>query len=152
MGAVLVPGQSVLGIETGGQGLDVLIYVSTVAGKRVEAGMPARVSPSTVRHLEYGYMVGVVESISAFPASLESMAAVLQNEELARSFSESGPPYAGRIALTADPTTASGFAWTSAKGAEVEITAGTVAWAEIEVDRQPPISLVIPLIKEGLGY
>ena len=152
VGAVLQPGESMLGIRTGDEGLDVLIYVSTVDGKRVEPGMPARVSPNTVRHVEYGYMTGVVERISEFPASVDSMAAVLQNEELAESFSSRGTPYAGRIALTPDPSTASGFAWTSARGAEVRITAGTVARVEIEVERQSPITLVIPLIKEGLGY
>ena len=152
VGAVLQPGASVLAIRTGDEGLDVLIYVSTANGKRVGPGMPARVSPSTVRHVEYGYLTGVVESISEFPASVDSMAAVLQNQELAETFSNSGTPYSGRIALTPDPATSSGFAWTSARGAEVEITAGTVARVEIEVERKPPVTLVIPLIKEGLGY
>ena len=152
VGTVLQPGESVLGIQTGDEGLDALIYVSTADGKRVEPGMPARVSPNTVRHVEYGYMTGVVESISEFPASVDSMAAVLQNRELAETFSSSGTPYSGRIALTPDATTASGFAWTSAKGAELEITAGTVARVEVEVERQLPITLVIPLIKEWLGY
>ena len=152
VGAVLQAGESVLGIQTGDEGLDVLIYVSTADGKRVAPGMPARVSPNTVRHVEYGYMTGVVESISQFPASVDSMAAILQNQELAETFSNSGTPYSGRIALTPDPASASGYAWTSAKGAEVEITSGTVARVEIEVESQPPITLVIPLIKEGLGY
>ena len=152
VGEVLQPGESVLGIRTGDEGLDVLIYVTTVDGKRVEPGMPARVSPNTVRHVEYGYLIGRVESISEFPASVDSMAAVLQNQELAETFASRGTPYAGRIALLPDPTTASGFAWTSARGAEVQITAGTVARVEIEVERQAPITLVIPLIREGLGY
>ncbi len=152
VGAVLQPGESVLGIQTGDEGLDVLIYVSPADGKRVEPGMPARVSPNTVRHVEYGYLTGAVESRSAFPVSLESMTAVLQNQALAEAFSVRGTPYSGRIALDSDAGTASGFAWTSAKGAEVEVTAGTLARVEIEVDRQPPITLLIPLIKEGLGY
>lgn len=151
VGAVLEPGESVLGIQTGQAGLDVLMYVSTADGKRIEPGMPARVSPNTVRHMEYGYMTGFVESISEFPASVESMAAVLQNQELAETFSSGGTPYSGRIGLTPDAATESGFAWTSAKGAEVAVTAGTVAQIEIEVERQRPITLVIPLIKEGLG-
>ena len=151
VGAVLQPGESVLGIRTGDEGLDVLMYVTTVDGKRVERGMPARVSPNTVRHVEYGYMTGAVESISEFPASVDSMAAALQNRELAESFASRGTPYAGRIALTPDPATASGIAWTSARGAEVQVTAGTVARVEIEVERQAPITLVIPLIRERLG-
>lgn len=152
VGAVLQPGESVLGIRTGDEGLDVLFYVTIADGKRVEPGMPARVSPNTVRHVEYGYMTGVVESISEFPASVDSVAAVLQNQDLAEAFSRSGTPYAGRIALTPDPASASGFSWTSVRGAQVQVTAGTVARVEVEVERQSPITLVIPLIKERLGY
>ena len=152
VGAVLQPGESVLGIQTGDEGLDVLMFMTTVDGRRVEPGMRARVSPNTVRHVEYGYLTGVVESVSDFPASVDSMAAVLQNRELAESFAGRGTPYTGRIVLTPDPTTASGFAWTSARGANVQVAAGTVARVEIEVERQAPITLVIPLIKEELGY
>ena len=151
-GAVLQPGQSVLGIGAGEEGLDVLVYVPSAEGKRVETGMAVLISPTTVRSAEYGYMTGAVASLSEFPASVDSMAAALQNQELAEAFWSDGAPYAGRIALTPDPATASGLAWTSAKGAEVNVTAGTLAEIDIEVDSQPPISLVVPMLKEWLGY
>ena len=112
--------------------------------------MPVLISPTTVRSAEYGYMTGAVASLSDFPASVDSMAAALQNQELAEAFWSDGAPYAGRIALTPDPATASGLAWTSAKGAEVNVTAGTLAEIDIEVDSQPPISLVVP-IDQGMA-
>ena len=151
-GAVLQTGQSVLGIGGGEDDLDVLLYVPPSEGKRVEPGMPVLISPATVRSAEYGYITGIVASLSEFPASVDSMAAVLQNQELAEAFSVDGAPYAGRVALTPDPATASGLAWTSSKGAEVHVTAGTLAEIEIEVESQPPISLVVPMLKEWLGY
>lgn len=150
-GATLEPGQSVLSIETGGEGLDVLIYVPPAAGKRVKAGMPALVSPSTVRHEEFGYMIGTVESLSEFPASLNGMIAVLQNQDLARTFSKDGPPYPGRVALALDSSTASGFAWTSPQAVGLVITPGTLAKVEVQVSSQPPVALVVPWIKERLG-
>ena len=70
--------------------------------------MPALVSPAAVRREEFGAIRGRVESLSSFPVSFEGMVAVLQNRELAQSFFSDGPPYAGRIALIPDPTTASG--------------------------------------------
>ena len=151
VGAVLEAGESVLDIETGGESLDVLIYVSSADGRRVKVGMPVLVSPTTVRSMEFGSMTGTVESISEFPVSLAGMTAVLQNEDLARTFSISGPPYSGRVVLTPDATTASGFAWTSPKGADVDITAGMLAEVEIEIERQPPVALVVPLLKDKLG-
>ena len=151
VGATLAPGQPVLSIETGGEGLDVLIYVPPVDGKRVAAGMPALVSPATARREEFGYMIGAVESLSEFPASLNGMIAVLQNQDLARTFSHGGPPYPGRVALALDPSTASGFAWTSPQAVGVVITPGTLATVEVEVSSQPPVALVLPWIKESVG-
>ncbi len=151
-GATLEPGQSVLSIETGGSGLDVLIYVSPLDGKQVKTGMPALVSPATVRREEFGSMIGTVESLSEFPASLEGMTAVLQNQDLARTFSHDGPPYPGRVALTLDPSTASGFAWTSPQAVTVNVTPGTLAEVEVEVSSQPPVSLLVPWLKERIGF
>ena len=151
IGATLAPGQAVLSIETGKEGVDVLIYVPPADGGRVEAGMPALVTPTTVRREEFGSMMGTVESISEFPASLAGMVAALRNEGLARTFSRGGPPYPGRIALTPDASTESGFAWTSPRAADVTIVPGMLATIEIEISNQPPIALVLPLIEKALG-
>ena len=150
-GAIVQPGAAVASIRTGTTELEVLLYVPPDEGKKVEAGMRALVSPATVRREEFGSIKGTVESISPFPASLEGMVAVLQNQSLARRFSEDGPPYAGRIALLSDPTTASGFAWTSPKAVSQRMTAGTLAMVEIKTRSQPPITLAIPLLKELMG-
>ena len=150
VGATLESGQSVLSIEMGGESLDVLIYVPPAVGKRVKADMPTLVSPATLRHEKFGYMIGTVESLSEFPASLNGMIAVLQNEDLARTFSKDGPPYPGRVALALDPSTTSGFAWTSPQAVGVDVTPGTLAKIEIEVSSQPPVSLVVPWLKEKL--
>ena len=128
-----------------------LLYVPPDEGKKVEAGMQALVSPATVRREEFGAIRGTVASLSLFPVSFEGMVAVLQNPSLARSLSSDGPPYAGRIALLSDPTTASGFAWTSPKAANQKPTAGTLASVEIKTRSQPPITLAVPLLKELLG-
>ena len=150
-GATLEPGDPVLDIEAGRESLDVLFYVSPADGKRIEAGMPALVSPATVKREEYGSMTGMVESLSEFPASLAGMVAMLKNRELAMSFSRNGPPYTGRVALTLDPSTVSGFAWTSPQTRDVHITPGTLATIEVEVMRRPPAALVVPWIAEKLG-
>ena len=150
-GAIVNPGQAVTSIRTGSAELEVLLYVPPADGKQVEAGMQALVSPATVRREEFGAIRGTVESISSFPVSFEGMVAVLQNPSLARHFSEDGPPYAGRIALLADPKTTSGFAWTSPKASSQRLTAGTLASVELKTRSQPPITLAVPLLKEMLG-
>ena len=151
VGTVLRPGQPVLSIKTVEGDLGVLIYIPPVDGKKVEPGMEVLVSPSTVQREEYGSVRGTVESVSAFPVSQEGMIAVLQNRNLVQTFSEEGAPYSGRVLLVPDPTTASGFAWTSPKASGEALTSGTLASAEIKVESQAPITLVVPLLKKTFG-
>ncbi len=151
VGAVLRPGTPLVSIETGERRLELLMYLPSAEGKRVEPGMEVLVSPNTVRREEHGSLRGVVENVSAFPASLDSIVATLQNRELAQSVAASGPPYAGRVSFVPDPATESGFAWTSPKAASQTVTAGTLATAEVKVSGRAPITLVVPLIKEALG-
>ena len=151
LGANLAPGDPVLSIETGEEGLDVLIYVSPGDGKRVAPGMPVLVSPSTARRETYGAMNGTVQSLSEFPASPSGMAAVLQNQDLVESFSAAGPPYPGRVALTPNPASTSGFDWTSLRGEDLVITPGTLASVEIRVANEPPITLALPWFREIAG-
>ena len=150
-GAIVNSGTAVASIRTGTTELELLLYVSPAEGKQVEAGMPALVSPAAVRREEFGAIRGRVESLSSFPVSFEGMVAVLQNRELAQSFFSDGPPYAGRIALIPDPTTASGLAWTSPKAASQTLAPGTLASVEIKTRSQAPITLAIPALKEWLG-
>ena len=150
-GAIVNSGTAVVSIRTGTTELELLLYVSPAEGKQVEAGMPALVSPAAVRREEFGAIRGRVESLSSFPVSFEGMVAVLQNRELAQSFFSDGPPYAGRIALIPDPTTASGLAWTSPKAASQTLAPGTLASVEIKTRSQAPITLAIPALKEWLG-
>ena len=151
IGAILNPGTAVASIRTGTAELEVLLYVPPDEGKQVEAGMQALVSPATVRREEFGAIRGTVEFLSPFPVSFEGMVAVLQNQHLARSFSQDGPPYAGRITLMSDPATVSGFAWTSPRAMGQTLTAGTLASVEIKTRSQAPITLAIPLFKELVG-
>ena len=150
-GSIVVPGQALASIRTGTEELDVLLYVPPAAGEQVEAGMESLVSPVAIRREEFGAIRGTVESISTFPVSFEGMVAVLQNQNLARTFSEDGPPYVGRVSLLTDPATASGFAWTSPRASGQTLTAGMLVSVEIKTRSQAPITLAIPLLREMLG-
>ncbi len=152
LGSVLGAGQPVLSIKTGsGEEVEVLMYIPPADGKRVEPGMNVLVSPATTQPETHGFVKGVVESVSEFPVSVSGMVTVLQNQELAQIFSQNGPPYASRVTLTPDPSTASGFAWTTTKGANEALISGTLASVDIKVGSQRPIAMVIPLLKKLTG-
>ena len=151
IGALLEPGQSVVSIRTGVERLGALMYIPPADGKRVQEGMAVLLSPASLRREKFGSLKGLVESVSEFPISRDGMIAVLQNSELASTFSGEGSPYVSRVTLVPDPSTASGYAWTSPKASSVTVTSGTLATAEIKVDSQPPIALVVPLLRKLFG-
>lgn len=150
VGAVLNAGATVLSIRPSTGRLEALIYVPPADGKRIVAGMEVLVSPSSARKEEHGSIRGRITEVAAFPASLQGMVAVLQSPDLAEAFSSDGPPYAGRVALDADPSTASGLAWTSSRGAGLSVSSGTLVDVEIKVESRPPITLVAPALRRLL--
>ncbi|GAB2180922.1 hypothetical protein DLREEDagrD3_11450 [Denitratisoma sp. agr-D3] len=146
-GAVVSTGQPLVGIETRGGSLQAVVYIPTEHGKKVKTAMVARVAPSTVKKEESGMLLGKVTQVAAFPATQQGMAAVVQNESLVAGYAKSGAPYEARIDLT-PADTPSGYAWTSGRGAEVELTTGTTVDAAITVREQRPIELVLPFLRK----
>ncbi len=93
-------------------------------------------------------MEGEILSVATFPATREGMLRTLANEQLVDSFLADGPPIPLRVRLNPDPTTPSGFRWTSAAGPPNTVDAGTLASARILVKAQRPIGLVIPALSK----
>jgi len=113
--------------------------------------MTMQVSPGTAEVYDYGYLVARVTAVSEAPATQEAMLALLGNQRLVESFTEKGAPIAVEADLELDPHTKSGFRWSSSKGPPFEIRSGTLCSARVITQEQPPITLVIPLLKELLG-
>ena len=150
-GGVLAAGTPVVAIESEGKNLQAIIYVPAERGKNVQPGMEVRIEPTMIKREEYGTMVGKVASISGFPVTAEGMAAVLHNEALVRRFSRDGAPYVVLVELRRDPAAASGYHWSSGAGPAVRLTTGTLARAEITTREQPPIDLVVPIMRRISG-
>ncbi len=156
-GALVNAGDKIVTLELAGEAIMDLVtalYVSAEDGKRVKPGMKVHISPSTVKKEEWGYMLGIVTNVSAFPATQKGMLRNLQNQKLVDVFSAGGAPIEIQADLIPDPHTKSGYKWSSPKGPPISIEHGTVCSATIAVEEQPPISMVIPLFKKhvlGIG-
>lgn len=96
-------------------------------------------------------MLGQIREVSKFPVTLEEIRALVQNEELVRSFSSAGPTYVAHVKLDRDPMTVSGYAWTSERGALEPITSGGFGTADVLVAQEKPIGLVIPTLRRWTG-
>ena len=146
-GGLVSRGQPVVTIETPGNGVEMLVFLTRFDGGKVNRGMAARVSPSWTTRENEGSIRATVSEVSRFPLTADAIQAIVHNDNMMREFSRSGPPILARLRLQPDPTTASGYAWTTARGSETPLTAGGAAGAEIQVKSEAPINLVIPALR-----
>jgi HlyD family secretion protein len=128
-----------------------VIYVPAAEGKKVLTEQEIQVSPSTVKAEEYGFILGKVTSVSYFPSTPDGMKVILRNEALVKELSTKGAPIEITADLYPDSTTKSGYKWSSSQGPPTGIFSGTLANAQIVVQRKPPVEFVIPKIKEIMG-
>lgn len=152
-GSLVGAGTSLMSIEKTSRetgGLEAVIYVPAADGRKVQPRMSAQVMPSTVKREEYGYMQGRVGYVSDYPATAQSMMLLLQNDTLVKELMGIAPPTEIRAVLLPE-NNRSGYRWSSPGGPPVAVRSGTLCSAEIVVEEQRPISLVIPILKKSLG-
>jgi len=152
-GSIVSEGQQIMTIELLGKeikNLEAVLYFPPHDGKKIRLGMNAQISPSTVKPEQYGFIHGLVTSVSSFPATRRGMMNDLQNEALVDKFSSGVVPVEVRAELIPDPRTLSGFKWSSSKGPPIKINGGTLCNATVTVSEQRPIDLVIPFLRKHL--
>ncbi|NPV91242.1 MAG: NHLP bacteriocin system secretion protein [Firmicutes bacterium] len=150
-GSVVAAGTRIATVAKMGSGvkaLEAIIYVPVSDGKKIKEGMEVKIYPSTITKEEYGHMKGTVSEVPQYPVTSETVMSTLGNEALAETLTQKGAPLEVRVDMVTDSATVSGFAWSSQKGAGLNVENGTLCSASVVVDSQRPISLVIPLLKE----
>lgn len=150
-GDVVQPGTAVLNLEVAADELISVLFVPADLGKQIVQGMKARVTPSTVKREEHGFILGEVTWVSEFPATAGGMQRLLANQRLVDRLLESGPLIQVDVKLHQSEETPTGYRWSSSEGPDLEITSGTLASGSVIVREDRPITLVIPKLRESLG-
>ena len=156
-GSYVAPGSTVAIVEpysSDGSTLRAVMYFPIKDGKRIKRGMNIAVVPTTVKQEEYGFIQGIVTSVSDFPVSPQYLQAVMQNPAMAHGFTADSPPIEVKVSLVPDPTTDTGFRWSSSRGPSDIMSPGTSTTGFVIVRAQRPIDMVVPLIKKkvlGIG-
>jgi multidrug efflux pump subunit AcrA (membrane-fusion protein) len=149
VGSVVNMGSPVVSLEALNEGqkkLEAVLFIMAGDGKKIRPGMPAEITPSTVKREEFGFIPSQVTYVSKFPTTQQGMMRTLGSEELVKQFGQS-PVIEVRVELAEDSTTPSGYQWSS-KGPNVSIEDGTPCSANIIIEQRRPISLVIPMFKK----
>lgn len=150
-GDVVGAGSRMMTLESEDAPIAAMVYIPATEGKKVHPGMEVYVSPSTVRPEEYGFIVGEVESASAYPVTPEGLRRVLRNQKLIQELTGESAPIEVRVELVPDPDTPSGFKWSSSQGPPTKIYSGTICTAHVTVETKKPISYVLPLVRKTVG-
>ncbi len=149
-GIMVNRGQPILTVDLTGKavkGLEAIIYIPSIHGKKIRPGMEVQIAPSTVKKEEFGYLLGTVTYVSDFPVTPQGMQQVLKNDRLVTSLSGDDAPYEIRVDLLPDPDNLSTYRWTSSEGPPIRIQSGTVASAGVVVERRRPILMVVPQLR-----
>jgi HlyD family secretion protein len=131
--------------------LEIVAYVPADMAKECRRSMLVQVSPSIAKREEFGYMEGRVTFVADYPATAAAIMRQFQNESLISALSGTGPVSEVRANLDPDPSTFSGFRWSSSKGPAIRITAGTISDIHIVTRVQSPADLLMPWLKHGSG-
>ena len=121
-----------------------VFYIPLDKGKRVKPGMTIQLVPNGVDVTQTGSLVGVVRGVSQYPISAEGIRNTLGNAQLAQYILNQGGGAAIEVTfdLVKDPSSESGYLWTSIVGEHKPVTPGSYCTGTIVIDRQPPIEKV----------
>jgi HlyD family secretion protein len=150
-GALVAAGSPILSLQPENAALEVLVYVSSDKAKAVQRGMEVEISPSMVKREEYGFMVGRVKYVGAFPSSTEALMRNFENRTLVQSLTAGGPVTELRVEMQKDASTYTGYKWSSSKGPPIRLTSGTLCTVQIVTFEQRPVTLLFPILKRNLG-
>lgn len=130
----------------------IVSYINLAKSKKIERGMTVQVYLDSADSQTYGHMWARVINIDTHAASTTGMYNVLGSDNfLTSNIQNSGAVAAVTCELYPDKTTASGYAWTNAKGEELSVTNGSPINVKIIVDEVKPIEKMFSKIKEIWG-
>lgn len=155
VGGLIGEGSSMATVAPARVPLDAYLFIPR-GSSGVKPGMEVQIEMDAAKAEEYGYVRGVVKSITPQPISREAMIALLRNDLLVSEYSSEGNPRMVQVDLLEDEAASLRdghlrFRWTTAKGADVSFHSGMRLTGRVLTKQQRPIELVLPTLKAWLG-
>lgn len=153
MGDSFTPGKDIIRVSPVSQGSQVVVcYVPLAQAKRLERGMKVNITLDAMDSNSYGNMVARIVNIDAYATPQEAMASVIgSNNHLESTFTKDGAVVAVACELYPDTGTVSGYYWSNAKGAAVNVQNGSLVTAKIVTDEVAPITKLFSKLKDLWG-
>jgi hypothetical protein len=116
-----------------------LTYFDSAEGDRIQPGMPIIIVPSVLGSEQVGGVLGRVKSVSQPP--IMTLDAARQQDP------EAGRTIEVLVELERDPSTVSGYKWTSLGGNQLKLSPGSATTARITLEERAPIAFVFPFLE-----
>ena len=132
--------------------LRVVAFVPLETGKLAQVGDRVQIAPSFLDVSRYGYMIGRLENIGDYVASPRELALVLDDAFLIDSIVERfGGVLLAEVSIERDPSTPSGYRWSSLRGWKGRIDPGMMMDLNIVYQIDRPIVLFLPWLRSLFG-
>ena len=143
-GGVTDRGTALLTVEPSGSRAVVVAFVPAGAGKRIAPNMPARISLASAPRSQYGTLDGACGRRVPGPRPAGTRHADRGRQlSLADYFLTGGPVLEVTVSLDRDPTTPSGYRWTTGDGPPTAVSLGTLAEVAVIVSESAPLQHIV---------
>ncbi len=153
-GSIVASGAPIASVRIdGGRGyLKGVLYIPVDKGKRVEKGQTIQLAPNGVDVSQSGSLLGTVRSVSQYPVTPQTMQRTLDNEQFVQWIlsTQQSAVMEVNFDLVRNPSSESGYLWTSKVGEHKPITAGSFVTGSIIIERRPPIEKVFYKLSQWL--
>lgn len=122
---------------------EVVAYMPLDAANTLALGMETQISPKFAPREEYGYMDGVITSISSIPATEESIIKHMGTMDYVNSIMPDITCVEVRIKISYDPNSKNLYRWSNSNGELLNVDVGTQCDLQIITNRQKPIELML---------
>lgn len=121
-------------------------FVPVEMGKRIPVGARVQIELSTVNVQEHGALIGIVKEVSQFAVSTSHIEKTIPNPGMVK-YLTGGQPAVVQIIVEPerDPSTYSGYRWTSGSGPQIKLSTGTVCTLKAIIERIRPLYYVFPV-------
>lgn len=130
----------------------VVCYVPLARAKKLERGMQVNITLDSLDSNSYGNMFARIINIDAYATPRDGMNSVIgKDNNLESTFTKEGAVVAVACELYPSSDTASGYYWSNAKGATVNVKNGSLVTAKIVTDEVAPITKLFSKLRDIWG-
>lgn len=147
------PGKDVIRVSPIAQDSQIVVcYVPLAKAKKLERGMQVNITLDSLDSNSYGNMVARIINIDAYATPKAGMSSVIGSDNnLESTFNKDGAVVAVACELYPSSDTVSGYFWSNAKGASVDVKNGSLVTAKIITDEVAPITKLFSKLRDIWG-